>query len=231
MSTFFFYQLALYLKVMIECLHSLMLQDSLYYDGCITLQLGCCQLCVRVIFVKSESQAVRVRVDSESFKFFSSQSHDLVESSHKNWRVASSQWFASSNQCRVTRNFTFFLRHFFAMKWCPTCHKMAPDKLENGGQCCFHKFDYRLFISKFSQFTFYLSLSLSVISKSLFQPCCKCYSLSVSVVVSVATLLWRKKQNLTWKKTENNIKKQTYKIFKKVKTKLEMYANANGTCT
>jgi len=25
---------------------------------------------------------------------------------------------------------------------------MAPDKLENGAQCCFSKFDWRLFISK-----------------------------------------------------------------------------------
>jgi len=28
----------------------------------------------------------------------------------------------------------FFLRHFFAMKWCPTYYKMAPDKLDNGAQ-------------------------------------------------------------------------------------------------
>jgi len=31
------------------------------------------------------------------------------------------------------------------------------------------------------------------------------------------------------KKTENNKKPQTYKMFKKVKSKLEMYAS--GTCT
>ena len=44
---------------------------------------------VRVIFVESESQVPRVRVESESSKIFSSQSqsHDLVE----------------SNQSRVTR--------------------------------------------------------------------------------------------------------------------------------
>jgi len=40
-----------------------------------------CQWYVRVIFVESESQALRVRVESESSKIFSSQSHDLVESS------------------------------------------------------------------------------------------------------------------------------------------------------
>jgi len=73
---------------------------------------------------------------------------------------------------------------FFAMKWRPTCCKMAPDKLENG-QCCFNKFDCRLFMSKFSQFALYLSLSFSVVSKSLTQPCCKSCSLSVSVVVNV----------------------------------------------
>ena len=51
---------------------------------------------------------------------------------------------------------------------------MAPDKLENGTQCCFNKFDCRLFISRFSQFAFYFFLSHSVISKSLAQPFCKC---------------------------------------------------------
>jgi len=61
---------------------------------------------------------------------------------------------------------------------------MAPDKLENGAQCCFNKFDCRLFISKFTQFAFYLSLSLSVIYTSLSQPCCKCCSLSVSIVLN-----------------------------------------------
>jgi len=62
---------------------------------------------------------------------------------------------------------------------------MAPDKLENGAQYCFNKFHCRLFICKFSRFVFYLSLSLSVISKSLAQQCCKCCSLSVSVVLNV----------------------------------------------
>jgi len=73
------------------------------------------QWCVRVIFVESESQALRVRAISNFFE--SSQSHDLVESesSHKYCRVTSNHWFASSSQCWVTRNFTFFLRHIFAM--------------------------------------------------------------------------------------------------------------------
>jgi len=43
------------------------------------------------------------------------------------------------------------------------CYEMAPDKLENGAQCCFNKFDCRLFISKFVEIAFYLSLSLSAI--------------------------------------------------------------------
>jgi len=46
---------------------------------------------------------------------------------------------------------------------------MAPHRLETGAQCWFNKFGWRLFISKFSQFVFYLSLSLSVISKRLAQ--------------------------------------------------------------
>ena len=62
---------------------------------------------------------------------------------------------------------------------------MAPDKLENCAQCCFNKFDCRLFIPKFIEIAFYLSLSLSVISKSLAQLCCKCCSLSVSIVLNV----------------------------------------------
>ena len=53
--------------------------------------------------------------------------------SHENCRVTSSHWFANSSQCRVTRNFTFFL-HFFCLKWRPTCHKMATEKFENGVQ-------------------------------------------------------------------------------------------------
>jgi len=69
--------------------------------------------------------------------------------------------------------------------WCPTCYEMAPDKSENGTQCCFNKFACRLFITKFSQFAFYLSLSHSVISKSPAQPFCKCCSLSVSIVLNV----------------------------------------------
>ena len=62
---------------------------------------------------------------------------------------------------------------------------MATDKLENVVQSCFYKFACRLFISKFSQFAFYLCHSLSIVSKSLVLPCCKRCSLSVNVVVNV----------------------------------------------
>ena len=56
---------------------------------------------------------------------------------------------------------------------------MAPN---SGAQCWFNKFDCRLFVSKFSQFAFYLSLPLLVISKSLAQLCCKYCNHSVGVV-------------------------------------------------
>ena len=71
------------------------------------------------------------------------------------------------------------------MKWHPSCYKMAPDKLEYVAQCCFNKFDCRLFISKFSQFAFYLWHSLSVISKSLALSCYKYCSFSFRVVENV----------------------------------------------
>jgi len=134
---------------------------------------------IRVTSPSSQSHQTFFRVESESWL-----SRVVSESNHENCRVTSSLWFASSSQCRVTRNFMFFLRHFFTMK-CPTCHIMAPDKFENGTQCCFNKFNCRLFISRFSQFAFYLSISHSVILKSLAQPFCKCRSLSVSIVLNV----------------------------------------------
>ena len=69
------------------------------------------------------------------------------------------------------------------------CYEMVPDKLETGAQSCCNKFDCRLFISKFYQFAFYLPLSLSFITKSLDQPCCKCCNLSVSVVLNVRVIM------------------------------------------
>ena len=58
----------------------------------------------RVIFVESESHAFRVRVT----KNFSSR---VITWSN---RVTSSYWFASSSQCRVEQNQTFFLRCFIS---------------------------------------------------------------------------------------------------------------------
>jgi len=46
-------------------------------------------------------------------------------------------------------------------KWCSTCHEMLPDKSENGAQRCFNTFNCGLFMPVFSQFEFYLCLSLS----------------------------------------------------------------------
>jgi len=61
---------------------------------------------------------------------------------------------------------------------------MASDKLENAATCCFSKIDYRLFMS-FFQFALNLCRTLSVIATSLTQPCCKCCTLSLSVVLKV----------------------------------------------
>jgi len=125
-----------------------------------------------------------------SSKIFSSQcqSHDLVESesSHKNFRVVRLQARVNVESHEIS-HFLYYI--FYATQWRPTCYKMAPDKLENGAQRCFNKFDCRLFISKFSQFAFYLSFSLSVISKSLAQLCCKCCNHSVSVVLVSVVLV------------------------------------------
>jgi len=78
--------------------------------------------CVPVIFVESESQALRVRVIQSFFEF----SHDLVELNQKNCRVTWSHWFASLSQCPVKWNLTFF-RGPFLLKRCPTGYKMVPD--------------------------------------------------------------------------------------------------------
>jgi len=91
-------------------------------------------------------------VKSESPKIFFESSHDLVESesSHKNCRVTTSHWFASSRQCPV-KKISHFSYIFFAMKWHRTCYKMASDKLQNGTQCCLSKFDCRLFYLSFCE--------------------------------------------------------------------------------
>ena len=69
--------------------------------------------------------------ESESSKFFSSQSHDLVESSHKNCRVIGLQARVNVESHEISH---FFYYIFYAIKWRPTCYKMAPDKSEDGAQ-------------------------------------------------------------------------------------------------
>jgi len=151
----------------------------------------------QIIFVESESQALRVRVIQNFFE--SDSRHEFVESesSHKYCWVTLSHWFASSSQCRGKLNFTFFLWPFYAMKWRQTCCKLMPDKVENSSQ---NAMKWRpkmvpnvvsasliagyLYLSVF-QFAFYLSLSLLVISTGLAQTCCNYCNLSSSVVLNV----------------------------------------------
>ena len=92
------------------------------------------------LFLSSQSHKPFESKSSQNhLKFFRVESESWLgrvesESNHKNCRVTSSHWLTSSSQCRATQNLTLFLRHFFAMKWHPTCYKMATDKLENGVQ-------------------------------------------------------------------------------------------------
>jgi len=111
------------------------------------------QLCARVIFVDTESQALRVRVESWLGRVESGSSHNLVESESRHFESLVCKLESMSSQMK----FNIFPMSFFlwkhaqnAMKWCP----------------CFIKFDCRLFISKFflrKRFEFYLFISLSVI--------------------------------------------------------------------
>ena len=76
-------------------------------------------------FLSSQSHKLFESELSQSHLNFLSRvraSHDLVESesSHKNSRVTSSHWFASSSQGWVEWNLSFFLRLSDAMKWHPT---------------------------------------------------------------------------------------------------------------
>jgi len=115
------------------------------------------------------SHFCRVRVTSPS-----SQSHLKFirlesESSHKNCRVTSSYWFASSSHMK----FHIFSMTFLAMKWCPTCYEMAPDKLEYGIQCCFSNFDCWLFIPEVIGVACFYSCSCSNKSGSCSRVHCK----------------------------------------------------------
>ena len=159
------------------------------------IQIECC-----VLSVCAASDVTESFLLSQSHKRLepeSSQSHKPLESkssqSHlKFFIVESESWLgrvriesrelSSHFESLVCKFESHEILHFFHNIF---CYKMAPDKLENSSQCCFNKFDCRLFISKFIEIAFFLSLSLSVISKSLAQPWCKCYSLSVSIVLNV----------------------------------------------
>ena len=133
----------------------------------------------------SPSSQSRVRVIE---KFFESQSESWLG------RVESLRVIGLQARVNVeSHEISHFFYNIFLLwngaqyvrKWWPTCYEMVLDKLENCAESCFNKFDCRLFISKFVEIALYISLSLSVISKSLAQPWCKCCSLSVSIVLNV----------------------------------------------
>ena len=153
------------------------------------------------------SHFCRVRVGSESSQIFSSRVRVRFMTWSSRVRVEPQKLSSrfESFVCKLDSmsshmNFHIFLSHFYAMngaqhgiKWCPISKKMVPNMLLNHdrAQSCFNKFDCRLFISKFSQYAFYLSFSLSLISKSLAQPCCKCCNHSVRDCVECVIRLKR----------------------------------------
>ena len=118
---------------------------------------GCVRLTWKAMMFLCHLFKVRVGSESgQSHKIFVSESSKILSSrdrdeswlarvrsvsNHKNCRVTSSHWFASSSQCLVKWNLTFFMSVF--------CYEMAPDKLKNCAQCCFSKFDWTLFMSTF----------------------------------------------------------------------------------
>jgi len=83
------------------------------------------------------------------------------ESSYKNLQIASSHCIASSNQCRVKWNLTFFPR-FFSLQ-------NGAQRNKNGAQCCFCSFATTLFWSKFlvrAVFNWFLSFIAKQFHKS-----------------------------------------------------------------
>ena len=117
---------------------------------------------VRVTSPSSQSHPQSLRVESES-------SHDLAEPSQSRVTrtIESTRVFGLQTQVNVESNeISYFSVTFYAMEWHPTCYKMAPDKLENCAQCCFSKFDCKLFISSFSLCILLASFGLSHFSKS-----------------------------------------------------------------
>jgi len=86
----------------------------------------------------------------------------------------------------------------YVKKWCPMSFQQAWLQV--------------IYILSFFQFPYYVSLSLSVISTSLAQTCCKCCNLLVSVVLNVGFItnemgmennihvayMWRKQSEIKW---------------------------------
>ena len=135
---------------------------------------------------------------------------DFIKNSEtRDYKICGFCWNLFEKKMVITSKFISFKFLAFPTSLFRTCkYEMASNKLENGAQCCFNKYNCRLFISKFSHLAFYSSLSLSDISKSLAQPCCKCCSLWVSVVVNVRfttngmcvknNTMWPKQANIKW---------------------------------
>ena len=116
----------------------------------------CDQWCAQVIFVESNDKPL----SWSHLKYFwveSESSHDLVESvsSHKNCRVTSSHWFASSSHGWVKRKLVFLYVFFW--------YKIAPNMLQNGAQCCSSNFNSKLFRSK----CFVKAVSILILSFTL----------------------------------------------------------------
>jgi len=142
------------------------------------------QWCARVIFDESKTSQNHKPFKSGSsqshpklFRVESESSHDLVESSQSQYTTN-----VESLICKLESMSSQIKFHIFSMTFLR--YEMVSNMLWNGVQCYFSKFDCRLYISKFFQFAFYLSLSLPVISTSLAKTCCRCCKLSASVVLN-----------------------------------------------
>ena len=104
-------------------------------------------------FVSSQT---RVRVTSppsqSHMKFFQVES----ESSHFESLVYKLESMSSHMK------FYIFLWHFYAVKWCPTCWEMVPDKLkiENGVQCLFNQVDCRFLHLRFFNLDLFVFFTL-----------------------------------------------------------------------
>jgi len=105
------------------------------------------QWCARVILVKSESQAHRVRDFQNYFK--PSQSRIVTWSSQGRITrtVESFRAIGLHARVNVVSNQISNFSCLFSMKWHPKCDKLANEKLKTRAQGSFSKFDPRLFMS------------------------------------------------------------------------------------